>query len=279
MKALHAVALGFATAACLSSAVARAHTTDICWRNEPDGSTTFFAGNYHGHQTPAGGIIIDGATYGFEAGSYAPPYGVSGCQPTVCGFIEPNAWLIVNVPSVSPEVHEVSITCEGDECGWPGCYPQSMDLTPVVSETPCVDEDGDWICDDTDNCPALFNDYQSDWDGDGLGDDCDPCIGDPENDADADGVCGDVDLCAGTTLPEGVPTVGLGVNRFADVDGDGVFDTTAPKGKGPQRSYTIEDTGGCSCEQIIEAMGLGQGHVKFGCSIGVMDGWVDSVSP
>ena len=34
------------------------------------------------------------------------------------------------------------------------------------------------------------------------------------------------------------------------------------------------ETGGCSCTQIVDALGLGQGHRKFGCSLGVMRGWV-----
>jgi hypothetical protein len=93
-------------------------------------------------------------------------------------------------------------------------------------------------------------------------------------DEDRDGVADDLDACPATTLPEAVPTVELGVNRFADIDGDGVFDTVAPNGQGPQRSYDIHDTAGCSCEQIIEERKLGKGHSKFGCSIGVMDDWV-----
>jgi len=78
--------------------------------------------------------------------------------------------------------------------------------------------------------------------------------------------------------PEDMPTDKLGVNRFADVDGDGVFDTTRSKGKGPGRHYTMADTAGCSCAQIIEAKGLGNGHVKHGCSIGAMDQWVAAVN-
>ncbi|MGD2114690.1 MAG: hypothetical protein PVG07_06550, partial [Acidobacteriota bacterium] len=75
--------------------------------------------------------------------------------------------------------------------------------------------------------------------------------------------------------------VRLGVNHFALVDGDGLFDTTPPPGggKGPQASFTIEDTAGCSCEQIIAAQGLGQGHEKFGCSLSAMRDWVDLVNP
>ena len=137
-----------------------------------------------------------------------------------------------------------------------------------------TDSDGDGVCDDNDNCVDVPNADQADGDGDGLGDVCDDCPADPDNDADGDGVCGDVDVCAGTVLPEDVPTVRLGTNRFADIDGDGVFDTTSPKGKGPGRAYTVEDTGGCSCRQIIDALGLGDGHEKFGCSISAMDDWL-----
>jgi hypothetical protein len=94
------------------------------------------------------------------------------------------------------------------------------------------------------------------------------------DDDDCDGVPNNADLCAGTKIPEGVPTVRLGVNRWALVDSDGYFDTVLPAGKGPERSYSIWDTGGCSCEQIIAAMGLGAGHTMYGCSISAMDAWI-----
>jgi len=48
---------------------------------------------------------------------------------------------------------------------------------------------------------------------------------------------------------------------------------------GPDRSYDIIDTAGCSCEQIIENLELGTGHSKFGCSISAMDDWVEIVNP
>jgi len=98
-------------------------------------------------------------------------------------------------------------------------------------------------------------------------------------DTDFDGVPNGVDVCSGTTIPESVPTQKLGTNRWALVDEDGIFDTKAPKGngKGPKRSFTIEDTAGCSCEQIIEELHLGKGHEKFGCSIGAMENWVAEV--
>ncbi len=97
-------------------------------------------------------------------------------------------------------------------------------------------------------------------------------------DEDKDGVPDAEDVCLGTVIPEGVPTSSLGTNRWALTDGDTVFDTTPPNGNGPGLSFTIEDTGGCSCEQIIEAQGLGKGHTKFGCSNGAMLNWVDLVS-
>ncbi len=134
--------------------------------------------------------------------------------------------------------------------------------------------DGDGACDDVDNCFGLANPDQANADGDEFGDACDVCPFDPFDDADDDGVCGDVDLCAGTVLPEGVPTLSLGVNRWADVDGDGIFETVNPKGRGPQLSFTVEDTMGCSCEQIIVALGLGEGHKKYGCSISAMQDWI-----
>ena len=98
-------------------------------------------------------------------------------------------------------------------------------------------------------------------------------------DRDGDGVLDNDDVCDGTVIPEDVPTVRLGKNRFALTDDDGIFDTNSPNGRGPGRSYTIEDTAGCSCEQIIEAQGLGNGHTKFGCSISAMDDWVALVNP
>lgn len=97
-------------------------------------------------------------------------------------------------------------------------------------------------------------------------------------DSDGDGVLDDADLCADTVVPESVPTRGLRPNRFALVDGDGLFDTVAPNGTGPTGVFTLADTGGCSCEQIIAALDLGNGHTRFGCSLGAMRDWVELVT-
>ena len=91
-------------------------------------------------------------------------------------------------------------------------------------------------------------------------------------DKDNDGVNDDADVCPATTIPE-ILEHDLGKNRFALIDDDFDFDTNAPNGKGPGRSYTTIDTAGCSCTQIIDALGLGAGHSKFGCSISAMDDW------
>jgi len=94
-------------------------------------------------------------------------------------------------------------------------------------------------------------------------------------DEDADGVPNDMDVCAGTTIPEEeVPTVRLGNNRHVLIDGDGFFDTSGGSGA----TFTIGDTAGCSCEQIIEVLELGVGQTKFGCSRSVMEAWVSSVN-
>jgi predicted extracellular nuclease len=106
-------------------------------------------------------------------------------------------------------------------------------------------------------------------------------------DSDGDGIADDVDVCPSTVIPESVPTERLGVNRFALVDDDGIFDSIQPgqrRAAGlasgvPLNFFTVADTGGCSCEQIIEAQHLGKGHEKFGCSLGAMRNWVELVNP
>jgi hypothetical protein len=99
------------------------------------------------------------------------------------------------------------------------------------------------------------------------------------NDGDADGVSDDVDLCLGTAIPELVPQQGnLGNNRWALTDEEDplVFDQGPPQ-SGSNFNFTTGDTGGCSCEQIIEELGLGKGHAKKGCSTGSILDWIDTV--
>jgi hypothetical protein len=137
------------------------------------------------------------------------------------------------------------------------------------------DDDNDGVNDPDDNCPLDANPGQENGDGDELGDVCDP---DTVLDSDSDGINDDVDFCADTVIPESVPMIRLRTNRFALTDGDGMFDSTHPNDKHPRKSFSVEDTGGCSCEQIIEALGLGKGHSKWGCSSGAIEEWIELIS-
>jgi predicted extracellular nuclease len=97
-------------------------------------------------------------------------------------------------------------------------------------------------------------------------------------DLDSDSVPDNLDACADTRIPESVPTVGLNPNHYALVDGDGVFDTTAPPGRsGRMPSFSIADTSGCSCEQILDRVAtLEAGQQNFGCSPGTIKDWVET---
>ena len=75
----------------------------------------------------------------------------------------------------------------------------------------------------------------------------------------------------------------LQTNRFALIDGDAIFDTVKPKGKGPGITYTTEDTRGCSCEQILDKLhsmypdiyGSMIGQWQYGCSKSIMDEFIE----
>jgi hypothetical protein len=93
-------------------------------------------------------------------------------------------------------------------------------------------------------------------------------------DDDNDSVSDAEDICPGTVIPDNVEAEYLRVNHFALTNQDFVFDTRSPNGRGSNETYTLTDTAGCSCAQIVEALALGTGHVKFGCSPGAMKEWI-----
>lgn len=98
-----------------------------------------------------------------------------------------------------------------------------------------------------------------------------PNIGYGFSDEDLDGVDDSLDLCPDTFIPERtVPQKKLGTNRYAlitlEYDRSGYAKFSSGKSK---KTFTTEDTQGCSCEQIIANKNM-NGHLKFGCSEGLL---------
>lgn len=123
-----------------------------------------------------------------------------------------------------------------------------------------VDSDGDGVEDGNDNCPAVANADQANFDGDFYGDACDP-------DDDNDSVEDSADVCQQTVLPDDTPAKVKKNRYFANASGEFV------DGKGNLAGISVADAGGCSGSQIIDAAGLGKGHVKHGISKGELEAW------
>ncbi|MEO0616154.1 MAG: ExeM/NucH family extracellular endonuclease [Pseudomonadota bacterium] len=97
-------------------------------------------------------------------------------------------------------------------------------------------------------------------------------------DLDGDGVENSSDLCPATVIPESVPAIELGAGRFALVDGDDIFDIGEPNpfGTVPLRA---SDLGGCSCSQILDALGDSSDQRDFGCEISTLSRWRSTLQP
>ena len=87
-------------------------------------------------------------------------------------------------------------------------------------------------------------------------------------DADGDGVLDDDDRCPDTDVED----PGDLRNRFRAAIGGDFVDTN-----GGSAGVTLQDTAGCNAAQIIAAMDLGKGHVKFGITFGELDAWIAAV--
>lgn len=75
-------------------------------------------------------------------------------------------------------------------------------------------------------------------------------------DTDGDGIDDQVDLCPGTVIPEATPSQSLLFDRFALRTADAAG-TVPVFRKGPEEQlseYTIDDTRGCSCSQILDTI-------------------------
>ncbi|MGQ7848732.1 hypothetical protein ACUNV4_29820 [Granulosicoccus sp. 3-233] len=91
-------------------------------------------------------------------------------------------------------------------------------------------------------------------------------------DQDGDGVLNDDDVCPYTEIPEQVPYSSLRRNRHA-LTGNGpefgAFETSSSR-----RNYSLEDTSGCSCEQILDRIDSDStSQYNHGCTAPTMIRW------
>ncbi len=165
-----------------------------------------------------------------------------------------------------------------------------------------IDKDSDGVSDAGDNCLHITNGNQADFDEDGMGDLCDD---DDDNDGiadenensdcelDDDISCGVIvnldedndgvmegDYCPGT-LVDMAGSTKLNPNHWR-YNGTQWTKGLARHGWGNSNAYTMNDTRGCSCDQIITILQghTGEnylGHRKFGCSAGLVEDFLEFV--
>lgn len=103
-------------------------------------------------------------------------------------------------------------------------------------------------------------------------------------DEDRDGVLNESDLCPGTSIPEvRVPTERLNEKKYAltrgeyDKNGYAIF-TSVTRNKQSSNVYTTENTSGCSCEQILDALrrDAESSEYKLGCKENTLEDWISN---
>ncbi len=233
-----------------------------------------------------------------QAGTPVDPDDGVGCTDDSCDEVND---IVVNTPNDAN--CDNGLFCDGAEtcdavldcqAGTPpdvddgvGCTDDSCDeVNDVIVNTPNdANCDNGLFCDGTEVCDPV-NDCQD------APDPCDPvtevCDEDADicepADEDGDGVLDIDDVCPGTVIPESVPQSGsFKNNRYAltghllpndPADPYTTFEDTSNNGP----VLTTEDTGGCSCEQIVAELGLGQPQLNFGCTQSNMQTWIDLIS-
>jgi enterochelin esterase-like enzyme len=88
-------------------------------------------------------------------------------------------------------------------------------------------------------------------------------------DSDKDGVRDWLDVCPDSDFSD-APTAELKPNHYAST-ADGFVGTDG------EVAYSLLEVGGCSSTQIIEAAGLGNGHLKHGIPRGELESWIASL--
>lgn len=148
------------------------HTTQICMQCNPDGSSTFYAGTYHGSAlSPIGGIIVDGNTTGFTGFVMSLPSGVTNCTNLCPGFPPIDHWQTVTVTGLSNGSHTLTTTATT------GVEDPRCDFVNLTTVCPFC---GDGNLDSGETCD------------DGNNNDCDGCRGDCSS---VEGACGDGFCC------------------------------------------------------------------------------------
>ncbi len=109
----------------------------------------------------------------------------------------------------------------------------------------CDDLDNDMICDEFDNCPAVYNPDQEDADGDEIGDSCDVCT-----DTDGDGY-GDPGFPANTCDLDNCPSVFNPDQQDSDGDGAGDSCDNCVAYYNPDQEDSDGDALGDSCDNCI----------------------------
>jgi len=102
----------------------------------------------------------------------------------------------------------------------------------------------------------------------GIDDNCNGVADDLDADSDGLNDCSGADKCLGSVADN----IALNPNQYAQNN----FATSAFE-SGPSNDqsivYNMQNTNGCTCKQIVAALGIGIGQIKKGCAPGIMQKW------